>query len=151
MAVNLLVLGGVHNGRQIPVKIKEFLIGRDPTCHLRPASKEIQWQHCAIVERDGEVFLRDDSKGNGVYLNRRLLRGGEMQIDHGDLIEVGPLMFRVAMPGQEDAAATIEDRPMATRSEISADDTQVRVSAPSAPPPVVIKPMRDCREMLCSS
>lgn len=105
MPVNLLVLGGVHNGRQIPVKIKEFLIGRDPTCHLRPASKEIQWQHCAIVERDGEVFLRDDSKGTGVYLNRRLLRGGEMQIGHGDLIEVGPLMFRVVMAGQELADA----------------------------------------------
>jgi predicted component of type VI protein secretion system len=96
------------------------------------------------------VFLRDDSNGNGVYLNRRLLRGGEMQMEHGDLIEVGPLMFRVTMPGQEVPDARIEDRRRATRSEVSADETQVRLFAPNAAP-VVIKPMRDCREMLCSS
>jgi predicted component of type VI protein secretion system len=150
MPVNLLVLGGVHNGRQIPIRVSEFLIGRDPTCHLRPASKEIQWQHCAIVTRDGGVFLRDDSNGNGVYLNRRLLRGGEMQMEHGDLIEVGPLMFRVTMPGQEVLDSKTEDHRPATRSEESVVETQVRLFAP-APVPVVIKPMRDCREMLCSS
>jgi predicted component of type VI protein secretion system len=157
MPVNLIVVGGMHNGRRIPIRVEEFLIGRDPTCHLRPSSKEIQWQHCAIVTRDGGLFLRDDSSGNGVFLNRRLLRGGEMQIEDGDVIEVGPLMFRVKMSGQELAPARErqeeEQTPLHAGHEVAADDTRIRGRTPLPPTArsaIEVKPMRDAREILCS-
>ena len=159
MPMSLIVLGGMHNGRRIPIAVNEFLIGRDPTCHLRPSSKEIQWQHCAIVTRDGGAFLRDDSNGNGVFLNRRLLRGGEMQMGDGDLIEVGPLLFRVTMATEEAGGEPTRGRithrgsHSLTRQDVASDDTRIRAMArmPRAEPPsVTIKPMKDCREIICS-
>ena len=57
MAVTLIVQKGVHRGKRIPITVAEFLIGRDPECHLRPSSKDVQWLHCAIVTRDGVAFL----------------------------------------------------------------------------------------------
>jgi len=106
MAVNLIVLSGVHEGRRIPIAVPEFLIGRDPSCHLRPASKSVQWQHCAIVTKRGRIFLRDESGTEGTLLNRRLLVGGEVQLAEGDQIGVGPLLFQVAF--EADAPAGLQ-------------------------------------------
>jgi predicted component of type VI protein secretion system len=104
MAVNLIVLSGVHEGRWIPIAVPEFLIGRDPSCHLRPASKSVQRQHCAIVSKGGRFFLRDQTGTEGTLLNRRLLVGGEMQLANGDHIVVGPLLFQVAIERETPAA-----------------------------------------------
>jgi predicted component of type VI protein secretion system len=97
MSVNLIVLSGIHEGQRIPIGVAEFLIGRDPSCHLRPASKSVEWHHCAILNKGGRVFLRDRTRTGGTILNRRLLVGGEVQLANGDHIAVGPLLFQVAI------------------------------------------------------
>jgi predicted component of type VI protein secretion system len=114
MVVNLIVLSGVHEGRRIPVAVPEFLIGRDPSCHLRPASKSVQWQHCAIVTKQGRIFLRDEGGAEGTLLNRRLLVGGEMQLVDGDQITVGPLLFQVLL--EPEAPARLQKHAMETAS-----------------------------------
>src|SRR5262249_3607442 len=106
MQLSLVVVGGVHHGREIPIPVPEFRIGRDAKCHLRPASDDVSRMHCALIQHpDGRVFLRDYCSSNGTILNRRMLVHGEMQLEDGDTIEVGPLMFRlrIVKPG---AAAT---------------------------------------------
>lgn len=96
MLVSLTVIGGVHNGRVIPIPGPSFLIGRDPKCHLRPASEDVSREHCAILLRgDQRVFLKDYGSRNGTILNHRMLVHGEMQLEDGDVIEVGPLSFRL--------------------------------------------------------
>jgi len=54
MKVSLVVATGAHEGRVIPVTGSQFLIGRDPQCHLRPASQAISKLHCAVLVRDGK-------------------------------------------------------------------------------------------------
>jgi predicted component of type VI protein secretion system len=108
MGVNLIVLSEVHQGRRIPVEKPEFLIGRGPSCHLRPASKDVQWLHCAIVAKRGRIFLRDESRVEGTLLNRRLLVGGEVQLVDGDHIAVGPLLFLVTF--EPDSPASLQKR-----------------------------------------
>ena len=76
MHVTLTVVGGIHNNRTIPVTVAEFRIGRDPKCHLRPASEDVSRQHCAITLHEGKAFLRDYGSRNGTILNRRLLVQG---------------------------------------------------------------------------
>jgi predicted component of type VI protein secretion system len=105
MAVNLIVLSGIHEGRWIPIVVPEFLIGRDPSCHLRPASTSVAWQHCAIVSRGERIFLRDQTRTGGTILNRRLLVGGDVQLSNGDHIAVGPLLFQVAIDRKAPAGA----------------------------------------------
>jgi pSer/pThr/pTyr-binding forkhead associated (FHA) protein len=135
MQVVLTVVGGVHHDRKIPISIPVFLIGRDPACHLRPASAEVSRQHCAIVVREDRAFLRDYGSRNGTTLNHRVLMHGELQLEDGDLIEVGPLVFKVTLcaealtpvdastgePGQAPHDTAVHD--INSEGEISPDDT----------------------------
>jgi len=134
MAVNLIVLRGVHEGRRIPIAVSEFLIGRDPSCHLRPASKSVQWQHCAIVTKWGRTFLRDESGAEGTLLNRRLLVGGEVQLAEGDQIAVGPLLFQVTF--EADARAGLQKHAAVKAAPHHAgSDTARKGLTPRAPDP----------------
>ena len=110
MHVTLIVVGGVHKGRQIPVAGAEFLIGRAPRCQLRPVREDVSREHCAIIRRGERVFLQDKGSTNGTILNRRLLVKGEVPVTDGDEFDIGPLRFRVTMtPKPLPAAAPTDD------------------------------------------
>lgn len=102
MHKSLLVIGGANHGKVVPIIVPEFRIGRDAMCHLRPASTDVSRLHCAIVthpDPDGRVFLRDYASSNGTAINQRHLIGGEYELKDGDVIEVGPLVFRFHLQG----------------------------------------------------
>jgi predicted component of type VI protein secretion system len=97
MKLSLVVLAeGKMQGKAIPVTGAAFIIGRDPQCQLRPASPLISKQHCALLERDGKVFVRDFGSTNGTFINDRQLKG-EIEVQHGDCLKAGPLAFRLEM------------------------------------------------------
>jgi predicted component of type VI protein secretion system len=151
--VSLIVQRGRQQGRRIPIATPEFLIGRDPSCHLRPASRDVDWQHCAIRTTPEGTFLRDDSRCHGTLLNGRLLLGGEMQLGDGDLITVGPLSFRVAV--HHPAAATRPDQRGAESDSRPGHRDAVTEAAPDFPTRVIPYPglrravLSDSREKLC--
>src|SRR5438874_1751603 len=98
MQKSLTVVGGTNHGRVVPIIVSEFRIGRDSACHLRPASTDISRLHCAIVTHpDGRTFLRDFGSNNGSVVNHRTLLGGEYELQDGDILEVGPLIFRFTL------------------------------------------------------
>jgi pSer/pThr/pTyr-binding forkhead associated (FHA) protein len=110
MQVSLSVVGGIHDGRRIAINVPEFLIGRDPKCHLRPASNDVSRLHCAIVLRNGIVFLRDYGSSNGTYLNKRMLVHGELQLEDGDSIQVGPLTFKLLISAEPETKRPHDDK-----------------------------------------
>src|SRR5437868_10241951 len=83
-------------GKTIPITLSQFLIGRDPQCHLRPASPVISKRHCAVLIRNGKVFVRDFDSTNGTFVNEQPVKG-EVELKHEDKLKVGPLSFRVVM------------------------------------------------------
>jgi pSer/pThr/pTyr-binding forkhead associated (FHA) protein len=107
MKLSLVVLSeGKAKGQAIPITLSQFIIGRDPQCHLRPASALISKRHCAILVKGGKVFVRDFDSTNGTSVNDEPLQG-ERQLHHDDLLKIGPLSFRVRM----EAAATPVNKP----------------------------------------
>lgn len=95
MKVNLIVTAtGPNNGRAIPIIGAKFLIGRDPQCHLRPASQAVSKMHCAILIRDGKVFAEDFGSTNGTQVNNESFTG-ERELHAGDSLKIGPLEFKV--------------------------------------------------------
>jgi pSer/pThr/pTyr-binding forkhead associated (FHA) protein len=99
MKLSLVVLSeGKAKGQAIPVTLSQFLIGRDPQCHLRPASAMISKRHCAILVKNGKVFVRDFDSTNGTSVNEEPIKG-ERELKHADLLKVGPLAFRVHLEG----------------------------------------------------
>lgn len=100
MKLSLKVMtAGKQEGKLLPIGLAQFLIGRDPQCHLRPASAMISKRHCAIIQRDGKVFLRDFDSTNGSFHNDEKVVG-EVELQAEDRIKVGPLEFCVLIESE---------------------------------------------------
>jgi pSer/pThr/pTyr-binding forkhead associated (FHA) protein len=100
MKINLVVLSaGTAAGKALPITVPQFIIGRDPGCNLRPASAMISKRHCAVLVKNGQVFLRDFGSTNGTFVNEEPVKG-EIRLKDGDLLKVGPLSFKVVIEGQ---------------------------------------------------
>jgi pSer/pThr/pTyr-binding forkhead associated (FHA) protein len=106
MKLSLVVLTpGKQEGKVLPINLSQFVVGRDPQCQLRPASPLISKRHCAILQREGKVFLRDFDSTNGTVLNDQPIKG-EVELHHDDRVKIGPLLFGVRL----EAGAPVDRR-----------------------------------------
>jgi predicted component of type VI protein secretion system len=95
MILSLEVLTeGKQKGKRLPITLPQFLIGRDAQCHLRPASPLISKRHCAILQRDDKVFVRDFDSTNGTFVNEVPVKG-EVELKNEDHLKIGPIAFNV--------------------------------------------------------
>ena len=99
MKVSLVVMTeGKTKGQAIPIKVPQFIIGRDPQCNLRPASAMISKRHCAVLIKGNQVFVRDFESTNGTFVNEEPVKG-EVPLKNDDTLRVGPLLFQIAVEG----------------------------------------------------
>jgi len=97
MKFSLLVLtSGKQEGKLLEIKLPQFLVGRDPQCHLRPASALISKRHCVLIQRDGKAFIRDFDSTNGTFVNDEQVKG-ERELHHDDHLKIGPIEFKVQL------------------------------------------------------
>jgi pSer/pThr/pTyr-binding forkhead associated (FHA) protein len=96
MDLNLLVLQGKPQGKEIPVRVSPFVIGRGPECQLRPNSDLVSRLHCKLVIDGESVRIRDLGSSNGTIVDGERLTQ-EMTLDDGDIFQVGPLVFQVVI------------------------------------------------------
>ena len=128
MGLSLVVLAaGKQQGQVLQVKPPQFLVGRDPGCHLRPASHRISNRHCAIQQRDGKVFLRDLVSTGGTFVNDQPVKG-EVELHHGDRLRIGPLLFAVCLRAATPVSTPAHQPPARAANANTA-------GAPAAPSP----------------
>jgi pSer/pThr/pTyr-binding forkhead associated (FHA) protein len=169
MNLSLVVLTpGKMQGKAIPISIPQFLIGRDPDCHLRPSSPLISKRHCAVLIRDNQAIVKDLGSTNGTTVNNEAVTA-ERELRDDDHLKVGPLEFRVliqvtvpvakpapvvsqtgsAAPSEDEAAAalllSVQDDgppPSSVDSQGIPEGSTVMESVPqsSTPPPDTQKP-----------
>jgi pSer/pThr/pTyr-binding forkhead associated (FHA) protein len=97
MKLYLVVLTpGKAQGQKIAINRTPFLIGRDPKCHLRPASAMVSGQHCVLHVRQGKIYVGDLGSTNGTFVNEVRVEK-ESHVRHGDRLRVGPLAFAVSL------------------------------------------------------
>ena len=82
---------------------------------MRPASQAVSKQHCAVIVRDGKVFVRDFGSTNGTLVNDALVQNEERAVINNDALKIGPLDFTIrTVPARfaslGDLHATIDDR-----------------------------------------
>jgi pSer/pThr/pTyr-binding forkhead associated (FHA) protein len=94
MKVSLVVSRGKRKGNVIPIPGPQFVIGRHKECQLRANGSTISQHHCAILLRQGKVFIHDFDSTNGTYVNQKRVHE-EQELAPGDLLELGRLAFRV--------------------------------------------------------
>jgi pSer/pThr/pTyr-binding forkhead associated (FHA) protein len=92
MQVQLRVLDGRQKDLRIKLPATQFVIGRNPKCHLRPAAADVSRYHCAIACMAGRVMVRDLKSRHGTYVNDTRI-AGTAHIKNGDVLRVGPLRF----------------------------------------------------------
>ena len=120
MKLTLTVLtAGKSEGKTIPINLPQFVIGRDPECHLRPASALISKRHCAVLVRGRRAFVLDFDSTNGTFVNDEPVKG-ERELHDQDELKAGPLAFRVSI---QQTAAPAKPKPAAPPAEPSEDDS----------------------------
>jgi pSer/pThr/pTyr-binding forkhead associated (FHA) protein len=133
MKLRLVVAGGVHDGKAIPINLPQFVIGRDAQCQLRPASPAISKRHCAVMVRGNQVFVRDFGSTNGTFVNGALVQG-ETELHDGDLLKVGPLDFKVGLETNTVPKAAPKPAPAAATAD-AAGKNEVDMSGPPSEGP----------------
>lgn len=132
LRAELKVLEGKHQGKAISLNVKQFLVGREPDCHLRPNSEMVSRHHCVFLVDDYTVRVRDLGSTNGTYVNGERIQG-QIVLKPGDRVEIGKLSFELvvkqAAPVPVAVAAPVEvgsvpAPPPAARSQASVLDEE---------------------------
>lgn len=135
MKLSLVVLTpGANQGKVLEIKLTQFVVGRDPQCHLRPASPMISKRHCALLQREDKAFVRDFDSTNGTFVNNAPVKG-EVELHNNDQLKIGPLMFTVLIE-----TITPVNRPTPPPPTKAAAQTVRPVKAATPPPATTGKP-----------
>ena len=86
---------GKMEGKAIPITLSQFVIGRDPQCHLRPASAVISKRHCALLIKGEKVFVRDFESTNGTYLDGQPIQ--TVALSNGSVFRIGGHAFELVI------------------------------------------------------
>jgi predicted component of type VI protein secretion system len=133
MQLSLLVIRGVHEGKEILVPQTHFSIGRDEACDLRAQSMAVSRRHALILIWPGKVVICDLGSRNGTYVNEVPVTG-QREMRHNDRLRIGPLEFRVQVRQQISAldrqAAAAEDLPSLPHDSHSGSAPAVTGSSP---------------------
>jgi len=131
MKLSLLVLtSGKQEGKVLEIKLPQFLIGRDAQCHLRPASALISKRHCALIQKEGKVFIRDFGSTNGTFVNDERVEG-ERELHNDDQLKVGPVAFAIRL--EADAKPTTKTPAPPTKAEAGKAPALQTSSKPATP------------------
>jgi pSer/pThr/pTyr-binding forkhead associated (FHA) protein len=121
MKASLLVTQGAHKGREIPISVSPFVIGRDPQCQLRPTSAMISRRHCALVLEPGKLVLRDFGSTNGTLVNDRRIQG-DQELRNDDRLRLDTLVFVVRIDVGASITQGVAAPPQRSPAEIADDE-----------------------------
>jgi pSer/pThr/pTyr-binding forkhead associated (FHA) protein len=128
MKFSLIVLTGTTAGKEIPIRLPEFTVGRDPGCHLRPASPMISKKHCSFILQGEQVLFKDFGSTNGSFVNDQKVEG-ETYLRDGDVVKFGPLVFKVKLQATAIMAAAPTVVPAADKTVVENAANQVIASS----------------------
>jgi pSer/pThr/pTyr-binding forkhead associated (FHA) protein len=131
MKLSLVVkAAGPQEGKVLLISLSQFVIGRDPQCHLRPASPMISKRHCALVQRDGKVFIQDFGSTNGTIVNDQPVKD-EIELHNTDRLKIGPLHFEVRIV--QDSPTVKGATPKPPTKAVGAKPAPAKAPAKAAP------------------
>ncbi len=112
MDVKLIMFREDGARRDFPVKPGATTIGRKTDCDIRIPLSDVSRRHAEVVlDEDGPV-LRDLGASNGTFLNNR--RVSEEDLEAGDQIMIGPVVFTVKIDGDPSDGDIVEIRSKVT-------------------------------------
>ena len=95
MSASLIIQTGKLKGKKLNLPNSEVIVGRDEGCQIKLATDEISRKHCVFRSTTEGLWLRDLGSSNGTLVNDVPI-SEEVELDHGDTIQIGPMLFQVA-------------------------------------------------------
>jgi pSer/pThr/pTyr-binding forkhead associated (FHA) protein len=96
-AASLVFEDGESAGQKVPLRVRNFLIGRERDCHFRPKSASVSHHHCVLKTDAFAVRIRDLGSRNGTYVNGHRIHQ-EVALHHSDSVWIGDVRFKVDIP-----------------------------------------------------
>lgn len=96
--------------KEFALQVGKTIIGRKEDCDLRIPLGEISRQHAVLMIDGDTATIRDLGSANGTYVNNKRIT--EQELDAGDHVVIGPVVFTVQIDGEP-----AEVRPVQTRLE----------------------------------
>ncbi len=110
MTAKLKVVEGKPAGACIPLRDDALMIGRDPSCHLRPKHESVGEKHCKVRVVKDHVSIRDLGSESGTLVNGRKISPADSVVAFaGDLLQVGNLVFEVDIEAPPISAVSLLD------------------------------------------
>lgn len=105
--------------REFPLKEFPVLVGRSSESVLAGASGNLSRYHAELVERDGQLVVRDLGSKNGTYVNREPV-ATEARLRPGDVIHFADVEFRVGagQPSDPDDTGELTATGIITRERL---------------------------------
>ena len=153
MDVNLVMFREDGDKRLVPLTSGVNTIGRKEDCTVRIPFAVVSRHHAEIVVEDDGVRLRDLGASNGTFLNNRRVQQEE-DLEPGDQIVIGPVVFTVQIDGEpaDDEMIPVRTRVDAsslaspgsarvgTSKHVKASDETRPISAAGPSPPAATRP-----------
>jgi len=96
----------------------------------------ISKRHCALLQRDGKVFVQDFGSTNGTSVNYQPIKG-EVELHNGDKLKIGPLLFEVRILQETPAEAGATPKPPTKAVVAAASPAKTPAKAASVKTPEV--------------
>lgn len=94
-------------GRQVPVAISPFAVGRGADCNLVLSESQASRRHARLELSGGRWWLQDLDSANGTFINRqRLVPAQPVPLSSGDVIAIGGSVFTALLQAPAQSAAT---------------------------------------------
>lgn len=130
MKLSLVMVKADGSSKDVAIDKSQTLIGRDEGARIRIPVPSVSRRHC-VVEASGSLpTVKDLGSSNGTFVNGRKVR--ETELEPGDLLSVGPVVFVVRIDGNP---ATIDAKECFAAGSVGFDDDDDDDGPPPAAAP----------------
>jgi pSer/pThr/pTyr-binding forkhead associated (FHA) protein len=118
MDVKLVMFKTSGSRKDFSITNPVTVLGRGEKCDLRVPIVSVSRRHCELTVGDDEVTVKDLASSNGTYVNNQRIT--ETQLNPGDRLVVGPIVFTVQIDGEPS-----EIQPVKTRGQVMAEEGKI--------------------------
>lgn len=114
MNAKLIMFRQDGSKREFPLPPGSTTVGRKEDCTIRIPLGTVSRRHCEIFVEDDGLTLKDLGAANGTFLNNRKIT--EEELEPGDQIVIGPVVFTVQVNGEPSEDEIIKIRTKIAKS-----------------------------------
>jgi pSer/pThr/pTyr-binding forkhead associated (FHA) protein len=98
MAAKLVMFTEQGERREFEIRGGKATVGRNKECHIQIGLGVVSRRHCQLVLKGDKLAVKDLGSSNGTYVNNGRVQEAEM--DAGDTLTIGPVIFTVVVDGK---------------------------------------------------